>query len=58
MKEVSKNGADSSISLDIGSITIEDLEISKFLDNVIDEHSDSVSKVMAASCTTCECCCS
>ncbi len=57
MTDVSKKEAVDP-DVDLGSFEIEDLEISKFLDNVIDEHSESVSKVMAASCTTCECCCS
>ncbi len=44
--------------LKIDNLRIDDLQISKFLDNIIDENSEAVSKVMAASCTTCECCCS
>lgn len=45
-------------NLTLEEIQIDDIEISKFLDNVIEENSEAVSKVMAASCTTCECCCS
>lgn len=44
--------------LKIDNLKIDDLEVSKFLDNIIDENSEAISKVMAASCTTCECCCS
>lgn len=50
------NNPQNKLSLD--SLEIDDLEISKFLDEVIEENSEAISKVMATSCTTCECCCS
>jgi thiazolylpeptide-type bacteriocin precursor len=45
-------------ALDLAGLEIDDLEISSFLDDALVQQSDSVAKVMAASCTTCECCCS
>jgi thiazolylpeptide-type bacteriocin precursor len=44
--------------LDLAGLEIDDLEISDFLDEILLNPGESVSKVMAASCTTCECCCS
>jgi thiazolylpeptide-type bacteriocin precursor len=44
--------------LDDLSIEIDALEISDFLDESRFADAEEVSKVMAASCTTCECCCS
>jgi thiazolylpeptide-type bacteriocin precursor len=51
----------SNISLDgleIEGLDIDDISVSEFLDRAIEENSDAISKVMAASCTSCECCCS
>lgn len=45
-------------ALSLEGLEIEDLKISEFLTNAIEENSDNIAKVMAASCTTCECCCS
>jgi thiazolylpeptide-type bacteriocin precursor len=45
-------------ALDLAGLEIDELEISNFLDEALLQQSDSVAKVMAASCTTCECCCS
>lgn len=42
----------------IDGLEIDELAVSQFLDDIIEENSDSLSNVMAASCTTCECCCS
>ena len=53
--DVSKK-ADDKLSLE--GLNVESLEISDFLDEVMLEDNDLVNKVMAASCTTCECCCS
>ena len=44
--------------LSLVGLSVEGLEISDFLDDVLSADGDVVSKVMAASCTTCECCCS
>jgi thiazolylpeptide-type bacteriocin precursor len=43
---------------DLSALDIESLEISEFLDDNRLEDSEVVAKVMSASCTTCECCCS
>ena len=39
-------------------LEVDSLEISEFLDESRLEDSEVISKVMSASCTTCECCCS
>ena len=39
-------------------IDLESLEISDFLDETQLSNAEEISNVMAASCTTCECCCS
>jgi thiazolylpeptide-type bacteriocin precursor len=44
--------------LSLSCLEIESLEISDFLDDALAADSELASKVMAASCTTCECCCS
>lgn len=45
-------------NLDLIEVEIDDLYISEFDDeNVFQDH-ENIAKVMAASCTTCECCCS
>jgi len=51
-------GETSGQGFDLIGLEIEGLEISDFLDEFLIEQSEVVSKVMAASCTTCECCCS
>jgi len=43
---------------ELETFDIESLEISEFLDDARLEDSEVISKVMSASCTTCECCCS
>lgn len=43
---------------DLSAISLDDLEISEFLDDSRLQDGDVVAKVMSASCTTCECCCS
>jgi thiazolylpeptide-type bacteriocin precursor len=40
------------------AIDIDSLDISDFLDESRFADAEEISKVMAASCTTCECCCS
>jgi thiazolylpeptide-type bacteriocin precursor len=45
-------------SLSLDDLEINELEVSQFLDATIEESSAEISKVMSASCTTCECCCS
>jgi len=49
---------DLEILLSLKDLEIEDLDISEFLDETRLEESEIISKVMSASCTTCECCCS
>jgi thiazolylpeptide-type bacteriocin precursor len=44
--------------LDLSGLDIDDLDISDFLDETLAQEGEAFSKVMAASCTTCECCCS
>ncbi|HEY0636612.1 MAG TPA: thiocillin/thiostrepton family thiazolyl peptide [Pseudonocardiaceae bacterium] len=46
------------MSADLSGLNIDSLEISEFLDDSRLEDSEVVAKVMSASCTTCECCCS
>ncbi|GGW61407.1 thiocillin/thiostrepton family thiazolyl peptide [Streptomyces xantholiticus] len=43
---------------ELNGLDIDALEISEFLDENRLEDSEVVAKVMSASCTTCECCCS
>ncbi|MBN3932618.1 thiocillin/thiostrepton family thiazolyl peptide [Streptomyces verrucosisporus] len=43
---------------ELKDLDIDALEISEFLDESRLEDSEVVAKVMSASCTTCECCCS
>ncbi|HVV20620.1 MAG TPA: thiocillin/thiostrepton family thiazolyl peptide [Pseudonocardiaceae bacterium] len=45
-------------SMDLSALDVDSLEISEFLDEGRLEDSEVVAKVMSASCTTCECCCS
>ncbi|MFE3326089.1 thiocillin/thiostrepton family thiazolyl peptide [Streptomyces sp. NPDC059176] len=42
----------------LSELDVDALEISEFLDDSRLEDSEVVAKVMSASCTTCECCCS
>jgi thiazolylpeptide-type bacteriocin precursor len=42
----------------LADLNIDALEISEFLDDNRLEDGEVVAKVMSASCTTCECCCS
>jgi thiazolylpeptide-type bacteriocin precursor len=44
--------------LQLVDLDIEALDISEFLDETRLEESQIITKLMAASCTTCECCCS
>ena len=44
--------------LDLAALDIDSLEISDFMDEGRLADSEVISKVMSASCTTCECCCS
>lgn len=46
------------MSRELSDLNIDSLEISEFLDDSRLEDSEVVAKVMSASCTTCECCCS
>lgn len=43
---------------DLAGLEIETLELNEFLDDSRFQEGNTVAKVMAASCTTCECCCS
>ncbi|MEX5309168.1 thiocillin/thiostrepton family thiazolyl peptide [Kocuria sp. CPCC 205297] len=43
---------------DLSKFDLNGLEISEFLDDTRMEDGEVVAKVMSASCTTCECCCS
>jgi thiazolylpeptide-type bacteriocin precursor len=45
-------------TIEVDELDVDALEISEFLDNSRIEDSNVVAKVMSASCTTCECCCS
>src|SRR5437870_3289518 len=58
--DISENSprAEEPLRLDLEGLEIDDLEISEFLDETLVQQGEAVSKVMAASCTTCECCCS
>jgi thiazolylpeptide-type bacteriocin precursor len=44
--------------MNLSDLSIDSLEISEFLDDSRLESDEVVAKVMSASCTTCECCCS
>lgn len=44
--------------IDIAALEIEEIELNEFLDDSRFKEGNTVAKVMAASCTTCECCCS
>ncbi|MCA9708188.1 MAG: thiocillin/thiostrepton family thiazolyl peptide [Myxococcales bacterium] len=43
---------------DLAGLEVEELELNEFLDDSRFAEGNTVAKVMAASCTTCECCCS
>lgn len=47
-----------SLKTNLEDLDIDSLEISEFTDESRLEDSEVISKVMSASCTTCECCCS
>lgn len=49
---------DTVADLNINDVDLESLEISDFLDEKKLSDAEEISNVMAASCTTCECCCS
>ena len=44
--------------LELNELVIDDLDISEFVDESFLQEHENIAKVMAASCTTCECCCS
>jgi thiazolylpeptide-type bacteriocin precursor len=46
------------IDFQLEGLEIEKLELNDFLDNSRFKEGNTIAKVMAASCTTCECCCS
>jgi len=48
---------ETSSELNFESIDFDTLEISDFLDEKKLSSAEEISNVMAASCTTCECCC-
>jgi thiazolylpeptide-type bacteriocin precursor len=48
---------DTSIALSLDAMDFDALEISDFLDEKKLSSAEEISNVMAASCTTCECCC-
>jgi thiazolylpeptide-type bacteriocin precursor len=54
--EASKDEASADLGLE--GLEIEKLELNEFLDDTRLQEGGTISKVMAASCTTCECCCS
>jgi thiazolylpeptide-type bacteriocin precursor len=45
-------------ALNMANLEIDDLQLSEFVDEELLKDGEFSSKVMAASCTTCECCCS
>lgn len=45
-------------TLSLDDLEIDELEVSQYLDARIGDASAEITKVMAASCTTCTCCCS
>jgi thiazolylpeptide-type bacteriocin precursor len=49
---------DSTNDMGLEGLEIEKLELNEFLDDSRLQEGSTISKVMAASCTTCECCCS
>lgn len=53
-----KSQKDFEQDLDIKDLVIDDLDLSEFLDETRLAEGEAISKVMSASCTTCECCCS
>jgi thiazolylpeptide-type bacteriocin precursor len=46
------------LDFNLNELDLESLEISDFLDEKKLSSAEEISNVMAASCTTCECCCS
>jgi len=49
---------DLELDQEVKDLVIDDLDLSEFLDESRLAESEAISKVMSASCTTCECCCS
>lgn len=58
MAHIKKSDADKEDVADLEGLEIEKLELSEFLDDSRKQEGGTIAKVMAASCTTCECCCS
>jgi len=56
--EMTANPQVEGIESGLEGLEIETLELSEFLDDARFKEGDTIAKVMAASCTTCECCCS
>jgi thiazolylpeptide-type bacteriocin precursor len=55
--EKSENTGDA-VADALGGIEIEKLELNEFVDDSRLKEGGTIAKVMAASCTSCECCCS
>jgi len=53
-----KDPHEQEIDLGLEGLEIEKLELDDFIDASRFNEGNAISKVMAASCTTCECCCS
>lgn len=51
-------GLNEALGESLDEFDLESLEISNFLDETKLSGAEEISNVMAASCTTCECCCS
>lgn len=58
MAKVDMTEKQDSVENELASLEIETLELGEFLDDSRFKEGNTVAKVMAASCTTCECCCS
>jgi thiazolylpeptide-type bacteriocin precursor len=56
--EMSASSHEQEIDLGLEDLEIEKLELNDFLDASRFNEGNAIAKVMAASCTTCECCCS
>jgi len=56
--EMSLSPQNPEIAFELEGLEIEKLELSEFLDDSRFKEGNTIAKVMAASCTTCECCCS
>lgn len=53
-----RKGQSMSLETNLDGLNVDSLEISAFLDESRLQDGEVISKVMSASCTTCECCCS